>query len=46
MIKIRDKTTKNYGHIWLPISALRLKVLAAVENKCKSYKQVVSKHDK
>ena len=29
----------------LPTSALRLKILAAaVENKCKSCKQVVSKH--
>ena len=44
MIKIRYKTTRNSGHMRLPISALRLKVLAAVENKNKSSKQVLSKH--
>ena len=43
--KTLDKTTRwNYGLMRLPTSALRLKILAAaVENKCKSCKQV-SKH--
>lgn len=46
MIKIRDKTTRcNYRLMRLSTSTLRLKILAAaVENKGKSCKQVVSKH--